>query len=229
MLFIRQISEDEMLIAVCCAPLLAGLFFKFGIPFAEARLCAYFGTDAIIFPYYLLIDLFLCILTPYMLSFVSALVLLTEYDENLTNYLSVTPLGKSGYIFSRLVLPALFSFFVSIPIMLLFTLSSWSLHVLILCCFLACLISITAALLVFSFSHNRVEGMALGKMSGLYMFGLFVPFFIQTPLQFLFAPLPSFWMARFLVHIDMPSLIFALVTGSCWIRVFYRSFTLKLR
>lgn len=227
-IFLRQIWEDAMLFAVCFTPLLVGFVFRFGIPFLEKTLCSYFDVVEILVPYYLLIDLFLCLIASYMFCFVSALVMLTEFDENLSVYLCLTPISKKGYIFSRLGIPALLSFFISIPLMILFSLSSWKISLILISCFLSSMLSVSVALLIFSFSHNRVEGMALGKLAGIYLLGLYVPFFIVSPLQYLFAPLPSFWLARLLAVNDYGALIPALLTLAIWTLVLYRKFERKL-
>lgn len=226
--FIRQIKEDDMLLGVCFTPLLTGLLFRFGVPFLEGQLCAHFEADAILAPYYLLFDLFLCIVTPYMFCFVSSLVMLTEYDENMASYLSVTPVGKRGYIISRLILPAAFSFFAAVLVMLLFSLTVWTLPLLIAACLLSCLLSIAVALIIFSLSHNRVEGMAMGKLAGLFLLGLFVPFFLESWAQYLFAPLPSFWVAKLCAEANFVHLFPALLTSLLWIWALYRRFERKI-
>lgn len=217
-----------MLIAVCFAPVLTGLLFRFGIPFLESQLCAYFQVETILVPYYLLFDLFLCIVTPYIFCFVSALVMLTEYDENMASYLSVTPVGKRGYIVSRLILPAALSFFAAVLLMLVFSLTVWTLPLLLVACLLSCLLSIAVALLIVSLSHNRVEGMAMGKLTGLFLLGLFVPFFLDSWAQFLFSLLPSFWVAKLCTEADMIYLLPALLTAVLWIWALYRKFERKL-
>jgi fluoroquinolone transport system permease protein len=114
-MFLRQISKDSMLYAVLAAPLLAGCAFRFGVPAAESALCGYFGEASILSGYYLLFDLFLAVMTPYIICFVSSLVMLAEYDENMSAYLAVTPVGKRGYILSRLVFPPFCPFLLPPP------------------------------------------------------------------------------------------------------------------
>lgn len=111
-IFFRQIIRDNMLWGVCLAPLLTALIFRFGLPYAEALLCAYYQRQAILADYYLIFDLWLCLISSYMLCFASAMVMLTERDENMAAYLAVTPVGKTGYVLSRLVLPAALAFFI---------------------------------------------------------------------------------------------------------------------
>jgi len=227
-MFIRQISRDSMLYAVCIAPLLAALFFRFGIPQIEALVCGYFNTSSILAGYYLLFDLFTAILTPFLFCFASSMVILTESDENISGYLAVTPVGKKGYLFSRFGFPAVISFFASMVLLSLLSLTSWTFSLMLVICFLASISSIAVSLLVVTFSHNRVEGMAVSKLSGIMMFGLLVPFFIFSEIQYLFSVLPSFWIAKLCLTRNYLFFIPAFLTSFLWIRVLYRQFERKL-
>jgi fluoroquinolone transport system permease protein len=227
-MFMRQIAGDSMLYAVCIAPLLAALFFRFAIPFIETLLCGYFNEVSILAGYYLLFDLLLALLTPFMFCFASSMVILTEYDENMIGYMAVTPVGKRGYIISRLVFPAVISFFISLVLIIFFSLTVWSPVMLLLTCMLMCLFSIAVSLLLLSFSHNRVEGMAISKLSGIIMLGLPVPFFLFSNVQYLFSILPSFWIAKLCTDENFILLVPALLTSVAWIGLLYRKFEKKI-
>lgn len=227
-MFIQQILKDTMLAAVCIAPLLAALFFRFGIPFAERILCEYFVKQAILEDYYLLFDLFLTLVTPYMFCFASAMVMLTEYDENMTSYMAVTPVGKRGYVLSRLLFPAVISILASMLLIQWFSLTSWAFGMALLTCVLTSLLSTAVALLLFSFSHNRVEGMALAKLSGLLMLGLPVPFFLSSNMQYMFSPLPSFWVAKLVLEHNALLLPPAIISLFIWLGLLYRTFKQKI-
>lgn len=228
-MFLRQISKDSMLYAVLAAPLFVGGIFRFGVPAVESALCGYYGEASILTGYYVLFDLFLAVMTPYFISFVSAMVMLAEYDENMSVYMAVTPVGKRGYIISRLVFPAIISILVSAVIMFFFSLTTWNLPNLLITCLLSSLLSIVLALLIVAFSHNRVEGMALAKISGVFLFGLFVPFFLSSGVQYLFSPLPSFWIAKLCIDgnylLAIPP---AILTSFLWIWALYGRFIKKL-
>jgi len=105
--FCIQIAKDKMLLMVCIAPFLTGLLFKYGIPFAESKLTDYFAQTAILSPYYLMFDLFFVSISPILFCFASAMVILGEIDDKISSYLAVTPIGKSGYLISRLVFPTI--------------------------------------------------------------------------------------------------------------------------
>jgi fluoroquinolone transport system permease protein len=90
-------------------------------------------------------------------------------------------------------------------------------------------LSVAVSLLIFSFSHNKVEGMAIAKMSGLFMLGLPVPFFLKSDVQYLFSPLPSFWTTKLSVDTNLLFLLPAVITLLLWMWVLYRKFSLKLK
>ena len=125
-IFIKQIWRDSMLIMICATPLLEAALFGYGIPAIENLLCTIFNRATVLAEYYLLFDLVLAIITPYIFTFISAMVMLTEMDENLAAYMAVTPIQKKGYILSRLVFPTAFAWIVSMLLIRFFSLSPWT-------------------------------------------------------------------------------------------------------
>jgi fluoroquinolone transport system permease protein len=164
-----------------------------------------------------------------MLCFASAMVMLTEYDENMTSYLSITPIGKNGYLISRLLIPALIAFLFSVTLLLLFSLTVWNILLVIIICLINCFISVIISLLVFSYSSNKVEGMAMAKMAGLVMIGLPVPYFLKSVHQYVFCLLPSFWVAKLCVDSNYIFVIPVIITCLLWFVILYKKFIKKLR
>jgi fluoroquinolone transport system permease protein len=81
---------------------------------------------------------------------------------------------------------------------------------------------------VFSFSHNRVEGLAMAKLSGLFMLGLPVPFFLMSKVQYWFSFLPSYWIAKLGVEQNYIYSVPALLSSIIWMSILYRKFDRKL-
>ncbi len=227
-MFFRQIRGDSMLYMMCFLPLLIAALFRFGIPFLEAQLTSVFQSDAVLTGYYLLFDLFLAVFAPYFLVFISAMVMLSEIDEHVAAYLAVTPVRRKGYIISRLVYPALLSAFVSAALLMLCALTDWTIWNVLLVSLLSVMLCVPVAMLVVTYSHNRVEGMALAKLSGLLLFGLPVPFFLTNGLQYLFAWLPSFWIAKVFQSGSYLGVLPAALLSAAWIWLQYRRFERKL-
>ena len=99
----RQIKSDPMMFTACFTPFVMGTLIKFGIPFLERI------TDFSLQAYYPIFDLLLSIMAPVLLCFAFAMITLEEIDDKVSRYFSVTPLGKSGYLFTRLGVPAVIS------------------------------------------------------------------------------------------------------------------------
>lgn len=227
-IFIRHIIRDNMFWAVCLAPLITALLFRFGVPYAETLLCTYFQRNTILADYYLLFDLWLCLTPSYMFCFASAMVMLTERDENMAGYMAVTPVGKTGYVLSRLVFPAAIAFIFSILLTYFFSLTDWDLFILSVVSLLLSLSSTAAALFIFSFSRNRVEGVAMTKITSLIFLGLFVPYFVFSDAQYLAAPFPSFWVAKLCLEDNSILILPALIVSLVWILMLGRKFGREL-
>lgn len=188
--------RDMMLAAACFVPVLAGIFFRFGIPPLEAAFIEWLHAPEVLSPYYKLIDVFFAMLSPAMFCFVSAMVSLEEADEKTAEYLFVTPLGKLGYLSARLGIPAAVSYLGSLILLLCFKLTFFSLADALALAAGGTLQGLMAALLVLTFSSNRLEGMAVAKLSTLTLSGAAIPFFLPKDWQYIFSPLPSFWMGK---------------------------------
>lgn len=227
-IFLRQIREDAMLFAVLIAPVLAGCAFRFGVPVLENLLCGELGAQTVLKEYYLLFDLFLAVLTPYMFCFASSMVMLTERDESISAYFAVTPIGRRGYVLSRLVLPALVSAVATVVVLLLFSLTRWNGWNLVLVSLFGGMLCVPATLLIVAFANNRVEGMALAKTAGLILLGLPVPFFLKNAAQYLFSPLPSFWIAKLFLSGNYLFCLPAAASSLLWVWALYRKFSNKI-
>jgi fluoroquinolone transport system permease protein len=139
----------------------------------------------------------------------------------------VTPVGKRGYLASRLLLPALFASLAGLAVLPLFGLSGLSAAE-ILCLSPAMgVIAVIASLLVTSISGNRIEGMAVGKLSGLVLCGIVVPFVATGNIRFSFAFLPTFWVAEFFVHRPFYAIPAFIATSALWIAFLYSRFERK--
>lgn len=193
---LAYMRRDRMLFAACLAPLLAGFFIRFAIPFLEAVLTERFHTSAIITPYYALMDVFFAMLSPAMFCFVSAMVCLEEADEKTAAYLFVTPLGRNGYLAARLCVPSLAAFLVTVVLLPVFKRTSLSALGIVLLAAGGTLQGILLSLLILTFSSNRLEGMAVAKLSTLIILGAAIPFFVKGNVQYAFSLLPSFWIGK---------------------------------
>lgn len=193
---LAYMRRDMMLFTACLAPILAGFLFQFAIPLLEATLTDWFHRSAIISPYYALIDILFAMLVPAMFCFVSAMVSLEEADEKTAAYLFITPLGRNGYLVARLCIPAVFAFIVTVVLLPIFKLTSLGVVDVVSLAAGGALQGVIISLLILTLSSNKLEGMAVTKLSSLTIFGAAIPFFIKHNVQYVLSPLPSYWIGR---------------------------------
>lgn len=226
--FLSQITKDAMLFLVCTAPLICGIFIRFGIPLAERLLTEYFNNAAILLPYYIIFDLLLTVISPMMFGFVSAMVILGDIDDGITNYMTVTPLGKNGYLISKLGFPMIISFFITIFVLIIFSLTKINFVLAVGLTFLTSILGLIMAMMVISISTNKVEGMAIMKLSGIFMIGIPAPFFLTGNIQYLLFVLPSLWIAKFTMSNNITYFLISMITSSIWIMILLKRFRRKI-
>lgn len=226
--FLLQIRLDSMLLVICLSPVITGIVFKFAIPIAERALFDYGEKMIILSPYYLLFDIFLAIITPYMFCFVSAMVILEEKDTNITNYLSVTPVGKTGYLLSRIGFPAVISAVYSTIILIFFSQTDTDILITVALATLTAPIGVIISLLIVSLSSNKVEGMAVAKLGGLIILGVAIPFFITDTRQYLGAFLPSFWVTKIVIDFSTSNLLIGIFVIAVWIYLLSHRFNKQI-
>lgn len=186
----KQIKSDPMMFAACFTPFVMGALIKFGIPFLERI------TDFSLQAYYPIFDLLLSIMAPVLLCFAFAMITLEEIDDKVSRYFSITPLGKSGYLFTRLGVPSIISAVIAFIVLLLFSLEKLSIGMTICLALLGSVQAIIVSLMIITLSGNKLEGMAVTKLAALTLLGIPAPFFIDSYYQFSVGFLPSFWVAK---------------------------------
>ncbi|MCI2047955.1 MAG: ABC transporter permease [Faecalibacterium sp.] len=226
--FLAGVWQDAMLAACMAAPIFMGAAFRLGLPLLEGLLCRTLACTAFLAPYYRLFDLLLAVMTPIMFAFSGVMTILEETDNGTARAMMVTPLGKSGYLFSRIGLSALLATGYAALLLAICGLSGMGGGMILAVSALSSLFSIVVSMLVVAFAHNKVEGMALIKLSGILIFGLPAVFFVAPPARFLAGVLPSFWMAELAVTGQWGYLVPALLCCGVWGAALYRRFAAKL-
>lgn len=225
---LAYMRRDRMLFAACLAPILAGFLFQFAIPLLEAALTDWFHVPAIIVPYYALIDIFFAMLSPVMFCFVSAMAALEEIDEKTAAYLFVTPLGRNGYLAARLGIPSVAAFLVTSVLMPVFKLTSLSTVDIMLLAAGGTVQGIIISLLILTFSSNKLEGMAITKLSTLMICGAAIPFFIKHDVQYVLSPLPSFWIGKTICESAPLYMLPAFILSITWIYFLLKRYLRKI-
>lgn len=226
--FISEIWNDFMLSVIIIVPILVGLLFKFIIPLAESYLIKILEVSAFLSPYYIIFDIILIIIPSSMFAFAAVMVILEQLDNGIAKYLVVTPLGKSGYLLSVIILPTVIFFIYTIINTLIFKLTDITFIQILLTAIISSLIGVANSFIIIAFSHNKIEGLALSKFSVLIILGTLIPFFVNTNIKYIASFLPTFWIGEFFINNNYIFIIIALCICSIFCYISYNKFKYKL-
>lgn len=226
LLFVRR---DMMLFVSCFAPFLAGLCFKFAIPAIGKMTVGRADISAVLTPYYGLFDLFFSMLAPTMFCFAAAMVVLEEHDDHIEPYLFVTALGRKGYLISRIGIPGAIALIATLILLPIFKLTALSILKIGFLSITGAFQGVIIALLIVTLSTNKLEGMAVAKVSALTMLGALVPYFVPAPIQYVLSFLPSFWVGKAMMGSRPVYMLMALLSAFLWILLLIKKYTSSAR
>jgi len=190
---IKNITRDSMLLGTMLAPIALALFIKLSISYFSEVFNEMFPLT--IEHHYTFIMSFVILLSPFMLGIMAGLMILEEMDDNILSYIAVTPVSKSGYLLYRLIVPMLISTILTIFIIVYTGLVNFTISILPVV-LLAAMITPIMALFLASFANNKVEGLAIGKATGVILIVPFLTYIVKSNWLFLLSAFPTFWVSE---------------------------------
>ena len=188
----RNVARDSFLLMMLAVPLILVLVLRFLVPFAAEKLRAY--VDLV--PHYRFM-LGLVLFFPGMLfGAVIGFLLLDERDAGVLEYMAVTPLSTAGYLRFRIIAPTLVAFGMGVlllPVAGIVPYPFWRTLPVVL---LGSLSAPLMALFLAAFANNKVEGMALYKLTGLVLAGPALAWFVKSDISLLGGVFPTYWVMR---------------------------------
>ena len=200
---LKLIVRDSTLVMAVFGPLAITILLFF-LPSIEALILIKFGFDP--GPFRLFIVSFLSLIPGMLFALIYGFIVLDERDEEVIDFISITPLRKEGYLTYKLIMPMLLSagFF-------LFIIYATSLVRLnpIHAMGIAIMVAIETAigtLFLVAFSENKVEGLAFSKVLGIMYLAIPLVFFWNSSWHWISAFLPPFWIAKAFIHSQTSSI-----------------------
>jgi len=192
---IKNIVRDPMQTLTAIAPLIIIVVLRIVLPIAREKIQEFFQYD--ILADYAMIVVFFSMLIPMMVGLVIGFVILDERDESMITYFAVTPLSKSGYLFFRVIIPAIFSFVFSIVFFLSFyDICPFSFAVILMAATLLAIQAPVFPLLMASIAANKVEGLAVGKLLGMVIMPPIAYYIISSKWTLMFLAIPQTWLVE---------------------------------
>lgn len=185
-----NVARDPMLVFATSMSLLPALALHFTAGPMDAAALSAFGV-ASLSRYFVPLAL---MIPAVLIGWVTGFLLLEDRDEGMLLALDVTPVGKSGFLAYRATITALLSVAVTLYAWQLI-LPEVGLHVILGLTAVVALNAVGAAVVLPAIARNKVEGLALTKLTNLISV---VPLLaaIPSPWRFLAGAIPSYWVGE---------------------------------
>ncbi|MFA7076558.1 MAG: hypothetical protein WC152_07845 [Candidatus Izemoplasmatales bacterium] len=193
---LRNITRDPMYLFFGVYPIILGVVGYFLIPYLENTL-----SPGNILPE--IVAMLLILMTGYIFGALTAFTLLDDKDDSVLMSLKVTPISVKLYVIVKLFVSFFFGLISTIVI--IFTtnlLPDSSIWIILMISLLGALQGPGVALIVNSFSDNKVEGFVIMKMSALILAFPVIAFFVQSWQEVFLIFAPGFWSAR-MIQIEL--------------------------
>ena len=189
---LKNIMREPIFLILFISPILMVLLLKFAFPIFNGLLNNFIVFDLYsIFPQ---ISFMFLLLIPMLCGMIWSLLLVDDKDNRIMDVISVTPLGKNGYINTKLLSSIFITFILA---SLMYFVMNYNLSFSIKDLFLIILLStqsIYLVILVANFASNKVEAMTFSKIfSFIYIFPL-ISLALKSNLRYFFAIFPQYWV-----------------------------------
>ncbi len=190
---LRNIYRESMLLVIALVPLFVTLLVRFGLPPLTAWSA---GQGFDLAPHTGFIQAYLLLFPAMMLGMAMGYVLLDERDEQVLSYVSVTPLGKSGYLRYRLLSPVAGGVVYALVLPLLLGMGWKTTLVLSPAALLAGMQAPLFVLAMGAFAGDKVEGLALAKVLSVVFLAPIVAYVPGAPWKWLCLVIAPAWVTE---------------------------------
>lgn len=189
---IKQIMRDPIMAIMMVAPLFLIVVFKLLIAFLIPFIFTQFGFD--VTPYSQYVLAFVLLISSGMLGIVTGFMMMDERDGNIAELMSVTPLGRSGYLINRLSFASFLSFVYCIASCYALNVAELPLMTVLFLSLLSAIYSSIIGLLIFSGADDKVKGLTFAKALNSLVLFAFTDLFMLRWLTVLSWFFPPYWI-----------------------------------
>ncbi len=210
---LRSVRRDAMLQWAVFIPIVAGLAMRYLMPFLAQQINLRFGFD--LMPWLHYFAPMLVMMTPMIMGMIVGFLLLDQRDDQSLTALMVTPLSLQKYLLYRISVPMVMSFLGGLVVLPLANLEPVSFVTLLGCSLVSAPLAPMFALFWAVAAKNKVQGMAVMKLSGVILLPAMAVYFIPSAWGWLLGVFPTFWSVQVyrLGQLQSPLFWLALVGG----------------
>ena len=223
---LRQILRDPIMAVLMVAPLFLIIAFKFMLLYLMPFILSI--TEFDVSPYLDYVYIFVVMKCGAMLGIVTGFMMMDDRDGKIAELMSVTPLGRAGYLLNRLFFTATLSVFYSILSYYVLNVVELPFITMLFVSLLASNYAIIIGLLIFTCADDKVKGLTFAKAINslsLFAFTDLLALKWLTVLSWLF---PPYWIT---LVVQSPHAFFiyglALLVNFGWLFILIKYYSKK--
>lgn len=229
---LRTSLRDPMMVLLSGIPFFFVIVVRFALPPVEDIL----NMPGLFEEHQQLILSLLLVISPLLFGSVSGLSILDDRDEGLITALSITPTGRAGYLYHKLIIPLLMGWVGTLIVIPAAGLTMQIIKVpmqFLLLTFLSGSEAVLLGLFMAALADNKIQGLVFMKGLGVLFFPGVLIYFFPSPLFYIASPLPMFWIMKtgyilgeslFWLHLILGAFVHIL-----WIIVFFVLFNRRIQ
>lgn len=218
---LKQISREPIIFILYFAPFLLLIFVLIALYYFPPLINQYF--NLLDYTSYILASTLN--LTSGLLGIATGFMMIDDKDGKIYELMQITPLGRKGYLFNRLLIPCMMSIiYASIFIYAIQPLSFIQSIFIILMCFIQ---SALFAIALFHLADDQVKGLTYAKGLNIIIIFTFTRLIKNDLLSIIAVIIPTYWLTEAIHFNDLYILMAALIIHLIWLCAFFYSFINK--
>lgn len=223
---LKQILRDPVMAIMLFAPLILITVFKLLIIFLIPYINNKTGLNLSLYSQYILA--FVLLVSTGMLGIVTGFMMLDDRDGNIVQLMSVTPLGRGGYLVNRLLLASFASCIYCFLSCYGLSVVKLPLYTILFLSALSALYAAITGLLIYTGAKDKVNGLTFAKALNALVLFAFTDLFSLPWLTVISWFFPAYWIAAIIKtphHLITYAL--AILVHIAWLALLIRNFWYK--
>lgn len=194
----KQLIREPMMFILFLAPILITIIIKILYVFLLPHIQSMLSFDIYTYKPYILSLVLL--FSPMMLGVVMGFMMLDDKDAKIIELMSITPLGRSGYLINRLsfvLLPTIIYTFLNYYIMQIYIIN---LYALIYLSINLSFLSVTIGIVFASLATDKIKGLTYAKGLNIILIFAFGDLFKGIWMKNLSSAFPTYWVTSIIIN-----------------------------
>lgn len=221
----KQIFREKIMFLLFILPVILICLLKILLIITPIYIEEYLNIDVTDYHSYIISVIFLMI--PSLIGTVTGFMMLDDKDGKIYELMSITPIGRNGYLYNRLSIPIIITFIYSFLIRLVIGIASISYGTTLLISILISIQTIIIGLIMFDIADDKVKGLTYAKGLNIIMiFGL-ADLLNNESVIYIAMLFPSYWITRLIKSPSFSNIIMSFCIHLLWLFIILGRFYKK--